>query len=621
MCLNRAINIKAIIILASISGFVTCQAYQAPDQFEVLVPQNHISYNGKQSKSIGAFTYRPSDKRFYVSTFGSNQGIRCFVSPDESFPDWSAHPWAYVENTVSDSKGKSWQCATVSDLGRITGSTDIEGGIFFPQKMAFISGMLLNPSPVIINDIYYDTGQLVIISDNSTAITADATKRFLSWDLREIWSPTDKQPDRANAHYDTTSLMTEIYGSEYGYGCTNWNDAFNKLMSLQDMANAIDKGPVSPTASDQVGGRRAVFSSNGDKLYFVSMDSRTGRMFTGLWSIDIQTRQIHRLFDDTISVSTFTTSEPGVLPVYTRNFTDQNWDENYDQVLFNGTDASGNLCGLNCLVDDGSMSPSIYNVIDGSEFLDFTETYDPNYADSGGLLKIWSVTTDDSGSIYMHTRNPSGLYRYDGEGRLLCLSSQIQHIMFNRALGSNSNNTSYYRAMTRQILPEYVDPNSPDAKTITQVMYMSVGGYCVAGINVYEPCDFNRDGVVDLVDMNFFKQQLKKTRDNVLPIITEGQAFLDYLKADLNGNGSLNEEGTGLREACVTGKDVEVLHRFVLPGNLNFDQGVDMKDFVIFTANFLMNGKNWAQGDFDFDDDVDAADLVLLAEHWLDYDD
>lgn len=673
--MNRMHTFTAILILLCIFSTRNALGDQAPDHMKVVVPKSHVSYNESMGGPIGAFVYSKTDNRFYVSTYGSNRGIRCYVGSDDSFPAWESQEWP-VLNKISDSWGKSWQCATESTLARVAGSLDMAAGLFNSNYTAstLISGMIINPEPVIVNGTFYDTGKLAIISDNSRALLSNATKRLVAWDLREVWSPTGLDPnsvdpnefapsspvynplnlpDRANAQYDAGQLMVHVFGSKYGYGCTNWNDAFSYVLTLQDMADAIDAGTVAVTTADNMAGRRAAFSSDGQKVYYVCKDSRSfgSRLFSGLWSTNIETGVTKRLFDDTgdngetvSNRKAVTCSEPGVLSVGVRNLTGLSYDPSYDQLLFNGTEVGGNLSGLNCIVDDGTDNPAIHIAISGTDILDFIEVdvndpafygiddqdsstwpddYDlsnpdpATYVDIGDWPKIWSVTTDSVGNIYFYMRTTYSLFMYDTKNRMIALKNRPQHLLFNKSLGSTSANTENLRLQIRNIEAPY-DEN----QMIPQIMYMSTAGKCIAGVDIYKSCDFNRDGQITISDLDFFGRQLRKSSDpNTVPDFDDSDC-LDYLKADLNGSGKYNPDKTGLIKASVTQKDAEVLYQFIIPGNANLDEVVDMQDFAILAANYQAEDPNgWAYGDFDFDLDVDEDDLHLLISNWLEKDD
>lgn len=667
------------VILTCLFSANYLKAYNSPDHMKVIVPEHHVSYNEALGGPIASFVYRESDKRFYVNTYGSNKGIRCFVEPDGSFPEWDSMQWP-VLNKKNDNYGKSWQCTTESTMSRVAESLDMPAGLYnsnFPSEL-YMHGMILNPSPVTVNGTYFDSGSLAIIIDCGMALASTASKRLITWDLREVWSPADVNvtydpnsfdlnefdpssphydsnnlPDRANAEYDTGWLMTDVFGSQYGYGCTNWNDAFNYVLTLQDMANAIGVGFVYPTKSDNTG-RNGIFSTDGKKVYFVSMDVRSSylsRTFTGLWSTNIETGETKRLFDDTgidevnETVSKVVTcSEPGVLSVGLRNLTDQPYNPNFDQVLFNATEVSGNLAGLNCLVDDGSDTPPIHHVITGEDMLEFLEIdiydpsfygiepnipstwpdgYDPNnpdpavYVDVSDWPRIWSISTDDEGNIYFYARVSYALFKYDLQNRLIAVKNRPQHILFNKSLNSTSGNTGNLRLKMRTIEAPY-DPN----ETIQQAMYVSTAGKCVAGIDIYKPCDFNRDGEITHKDLDFFAYQFHKYDDsNSLPEFNDND-ILNYLKADLNASARLNDDKTGLINVPVTEKDVDILHRFVIPGNVNLDDKVDIQDFAILASYYDADDPNgWGNGDFNFDGNVDNADFQYLVNNWLEYDD
>jgi hypothetical protein len=604
----------SLIVIGLTAG--TAYAVTAPDNIKVLVSANHIIYGITSGPALGGYAYNSSNGQFYVVSYGYNKSMRIFAGKTGSVPSY--HPYL-----LSDGDGNSWQAASESSLNRICGSLDVEGGKYNSNdaSSAIMNGIILNPAPITVNGYSYGANQIAILSNNTIAATTAVTKRLITWDLRGIWSPTSVLPDNNNAQWDGAApagqrLEIEHFGQQYGYGCTNWNDTFRSLMTLGDMANAISV-TTGPITSDQVGGRRATFSSDGSKVYFVSMDIRTAKQFTGLWSVTLSTKTVRRMFNDTTSTSVFTTSEPAVVPIGTRNFTGLPYASNLDQVLFNGTNASGNLCGINCIVDNGSSSPSIYKVVDGNSVLGLLEITDPNYAAPDSLPKVWSIIADSAGNVYFYLRGPpSNLYKYDTKGRLLCVASSLQKYVFNLSLGSSSTNVENLRLDIRTIPAPY----NP-AEQIVQLMSMSTAGKCVAGTNVFKPCDFNHDGQITVADMDFFKTQLNKS-DGTLPVIADGNSYLDYIKADLNGNGVLDGNSTvphtGMVAACVTEKDVEVLWQFVVPGDTNFNNRIDFKDFVALAANFGKTGvKNWSQGDFNFDDTVDVDDLELLAEHWL----
>ena len=654
-----------------------------PDNMRLLVPGGHVNFNGEMGGPVGSFVYSEQYDRFYISTYGSDRGIRCFVGPDQEYPEWET-PEIQADNKLSNSSGKSWQCATESMILRVAGSPDILHGYYDSNTYTYslIFGMVLNPKPVTVNGINYDTERLAIISDHSKASTADSTKRFLTWDLREIGSPSgidpndfdpneysllsdefnpDNLPDMANAEYDSGILMTEVpeFENNSGYGFTDWNDAFNHVLTLQDLANTIGLDYELTNQldfnKDYIGFYRPAFSTDGKRIYYISKDSREfgQRLFTGVWSTNIENGVTRRLFDDTgddgSSVSdrsSVTVSEPAVLSVGERNLTGYPYSPDVDQILFNGTEESGNICGLNCIVDDGSKYPPVYPVIEGERILEFLgydiydpayyginnsdpatwpNDYDPNdpdpdtYVDTAEWPKILSISTDSSGNIYFFIDQSYSLLKYDTEGRLIALANGPQLIMLNRSQGSSSISKSLLKLQVRTVEAPYIIGDEP--QLFEQVMFMASGVQGVAGVNVFPACDFTRDGLVTVEDLDFFGEQYRMSQDpNKFPDITDPN-FDDYIKADINGDGKMNEESTALEKPSVTEEDLEVLYQFVLPGNVNLDNIVDLTDFATISSNYYSSGpQSWSQGDFDFDQDVDFSDFFLFISCWLGYD-
>ena len=421
----------------------------SPARMKVLVPRNHLTYDELMGGTPSAFLYRATDDRFYASTYGSNLGIRCFVGPEQYFP-------VYVENPLDKADGKSWQCATESDLLRVASTVDLEGGLFDSDNTVsfYPGGMIINPAPVTYNGIEYDTGELAIITAYGKAVDSSAVKRMLAWDFREIWSYTDKEPDRANAEWDSGLLVTDIFGDQYGYGRTNWNDAYSVVVTQQAVADVLGLGPQAvSTNTDQVGSRQATFSSDASKVYFVSKGTgNSGSVYSGVYSVELGTKTIKRLFDNSSFEFESIPCEPDVVPVGVRNFTGVEYDPNCDQVLFNGTDVTGNMGGLVCLVDDGSDNPPIHNVIDAQQILDFLEITDPNYNDYDNFPTIWAVAADTDGTLFVYVNGPTRtVLKYDLKGRLSAVGHHAMLHAFHKSLGSTSTSTTFYRLQLRTV--------------------------------------------------------------------------------------------------------------------------------------------------------------------------
>jgi hypothetical protein len=410
-----------------------------------------------------------------------------------------------------------------------------------------------------------------------------------------------------------------------------------------------------------------MFSADGTQVYYVAMDSASatrmnGNGFTGVWAtaLDGTTR---RLWDDTgrdivipeddipladlikAKLAVIPTSEPAAVAIGTRNFTGQTgYAATISQVLFNGTGVSGNIGGINALVDDRNpnnltdpnWTPSIYVALENQRLFDILGLGHIDLDDVanasiiGSLPKVWGIVSDAEGVIYFATTSPQTLFQYDTKGRLIALGTRAQHLAFNLiTMPSQSapTNTAYNRTQLRTIPAPY------DAdETLTQVLFMSTPEKGVFGVTVYKPIDFDRDGSVTLADLNFFKTQIQKTRTETAPsvllagtstdpnIIVDTQEVIDYLKADISGNietvGSNRTTGWTFN-AGVDEKDIEVLHQFVVPGDVNLDYSINLADLISFAENFYGTDKDWSHGDFDFDGDVDLDDFALLSAHWM----
>lgn len=625
-------SVMCIIVLLTTVGW---GQQETPARMWVLVPENHLTYDGVMGGTPGGYCYHESSGRFYTSTYGANLGIRAYISPDQEIPLWAELP-------LDRANGKSWLCATESDLLRVANSVDIPGGLTDPDLgiSCAPSGMIINPAPVTVNGITYEAGELVILSNNSStknpSVGADQVKRMFTWDFREIWTPTDQAPDYDNAEWMPGLLITDIFGPDYGLGWTNWNDAFNSVMSIQDITDAIvddlahpvdpDKvfKPIGTKATDNIGGRQYAFSSDASKVYFVSMNSASYG-YGGVYSLDLETQKVKRLVNNAEPEYIKVKSEPAVLSIGTRNLTGVDYDPSYDQVLFTSTDLTGNEGGLSCVVDDGSDNPPVHVALDRDRLLDFFEFADPDLESFKNIPEAWSIATDEEGVVYFYTKyKPASttryaLVKYDLQGRLAVVAHGAMQQMFNRSLGKTSTSGMFLRLQTRMInVPLNADdPNDPGLD-IPQAMFMSVGGKCIAGVDIFPTGDFDRDGQITVADMNFFKAQIQLSRADNVPLLTDGQAYLHYLECDLNGSSEIykdpeTKQYVGLGAPSVTDKDIEVLYQFVTPGDANLDGVVDAADQAVVEANMgTATGMDWSMGDFDFDDDVDADDQALL---------
>ena len=105
------------------------------------------------------------------------------------------------------------------------------------------------------------------------------------------------------------------------------------------------------------------------------------------------------------------------------------------------------------------------------------------------------------------------------------------------------------------------------------------------------PCDFNRDGVCDIVDLDGLMYTGIPNND---------------LTFDIDGNGSVDLDD---RDEWLSQIDS-------FPGDANLDGKVDAGDLNDLGLNWRGNAGSFAGGDFNGDGSVNAADLNTLALSW-----
>ncbi len=601
-------------------SFSTCPAVDMPDNMVVVVNRDHVTRGGLSGGALGACGYSVHDGRFYTAVFGSGSNIRCF---DPNVFSGSGF------GVISDEDGTSWGYAYTSDIERVTRSPDIPSGYTNANWTgAFnISSMILNPAPVTYNGIQYGPGQLAIMTStggtranvfDGSKMRYEVAKRLMTYDMREVWGSTNRQPDYDTAQDGLGHLMVDVYGASYGLGRVNWNDCFTSLVTVQNMADAI--GAVAGVGSDNVG-RQACWSPDATKVYFVGARDDYG----GVWKVEMATASgqaaaVSCLYPD-VRGPQYNYCEPHAINTSLRDFTDG--ERVGDQILFMGTSTSGNLAGLNCIVDDGTINPNdpnsteVYNIINGAWFCDFTEI-DPNWDNLSSLPKVYSITSDPNGNVFFFATKVYSTYMLDNLNRLICVKNKPQNIAYDMVATNSVSGTGgmNQKLQYHRTLYPIDDPNG---EKIGQLIFQSQTK-TVGGIYLHRPLDFDRDKDVDFDDMLFFRTQISRTRGledpNLLPSINEGKAFLDYIKADLNGNSVYDSSTKRLQAVSVNDKDVEVLYQFVYPGDTDLDNDVDIVDANILRYHFDPYGDHvWGQGDFDFDGDVDLTDFIRLKDN------
>jgi hypothetical protein len=206
-----------------------------------------------------------------------------------------------------------------------------------------------------------------------------------------------------------------------------------------------------------------------------------------------------------------------------------------------------------------------------------------------GSADVRSVTTDGAGTVYFFDTGSKVLVRRDAQGRLSKVMTHAERTAFRDQVGKTGTvNANVLRLQARTV-------EHATAGTVTQVLYaeQTAQNY-VAGVYAFEAGDFDRSGRRDAADIALFKPVLT-TRGVV-------QTSSANFKFDVNGN------------SVVDWKDVKVLQPFFDFGDADADLNglVDFADFLTLRDHYGQVGQRFTEGDFDGDDDVDAADFAIL---------
>ncbi|HEX6960636.1 MAG TPA: dockerin type I domain-containing protein [Lacipirellula sp.] len=421
---------------------------------------------------------------------------------------------------------------------------DVTRGVISPMQ----SGIVLNPQPLGSGPGAIGAYELAVIADAArttypeshptpTAIDPTATKRFYSYNLGTIPPGGDGR------------------------------DIFTTITTLADIQAA--SGSLS-TSSNQ--GRSFAWSGDGQSLYYVD----TGNPSTahgGLWKLNPRTGALTRLVADDFD------AEPAVVA-----------SGQVDLIYVDGQGSTGNDGGVDRVTYDGlnvGARAVALSAADFRTFLDAPATYDPD---------VDALAADAAGNLYIGNGTSSGawggIYRLDTEGRLSKVMNYAERdlALSTDGLGGEDPNANILRMTPRTY-------THPTAGAITQIIYAESSPLnLVAGANVFEVGDFNRDGAVSGPDLAMFGAALS-TRGTAL-------AGEDNYKFDLNGNNA------------VDWKDVKVLQSFVeFPtGDVNFDSVLELIDLDVLGANYYTTAsptdKTWVSGDLGSVDPLYAADAV-----------
>lgn len=136
----------------------------------------------------------------------------------------------------------------------------------------------------------------------------------------------------------------------------------------------------------------------------------------------------------------------------------------------------------------------------------------------------------------------------------------------------------------------------------------------------WEGGDFNGDGDVDLADLSRLASNFGFAGFPEHDLTGDGVVDLDDLDRiamalQLNWEAdSLDINGSGFFSNADY-IELATVDLGLIPGDLNFDNEVNLVDLAKFATNFNLPG-NWADGDFTGDSIVDLADLAALASHF-----
>ncbi len=81
------------------------------------------------------------------------------------------------------------------------------------------------------------------------------------------------------------------------------------------------------------------------------------------------------------------------------------------------------------------------------------------------------------------------------------------------------------------------------------------------------------------------------------------------------GNYSIEKNKLYFQEKAVTDADAQLLYQFIPAGDANLDGNVNLIDYAAFAANYTVS--NFIKGDFSGDGNIDIEDLALLSSSWL----
>lgn len=355
-------------------------------------------------------------------------------------------------------------------------------------------------------------------------------------------------------------------------------DVLTSVATLADFQAAGGGGTGSPNIS-----RMAAFSPNGQTLY--AIDSSTA--FGGVYKVNPLGGGVERILNVTSNGTgnTLINTEPGVLRV-----------DGKDRIFFRGNQRSAadpdmNVGGINYIDYDGTTASAQQVFVAAADLRAFLEL---PVVPTNDVTDVRTITFGADGTMYFYDQETTRLLARDTEGRLFKVASRAERDL---AFTGSTTTTptpgaSVLRLQTREV-------THPTAGAITQLMYSEPTPMnFVAGVNVFAPTDFDRDGDQDAADLDLLE-----------PVITARGIASDVANGrfDLNGNG------------VIDWKDVKIAQTFqpFANGDTDFSFSVDFDDLLKLAQNYgLGTDRTWLSGDFDGDNDVDFDDLLTLAQNY-----
>jgi len=587
MTRSHAVSTRLVQLVVVLAAGTTSSVSlaQVPDNMTTVVN----SFIGTGGASLGAMGYDPLTDTMYIAGFGASGELR------------------RVENVNGTQTFTQMVSPTAWQLYELDGHPTWSGGQFVP------GGLLLNPKPIYDLDgttVLFPPYSFAIIIDQASTVTQqpegirrdDILKRIYRYNLQAVPPPPDLDPDNPPYH--------------------DGRDVFTTLVTKADVKAAIGLPPTD-TTSDAVA-RQFAWSSDGQSIYFVEQNTTFG----GVWKVDVRTGAIARIYQNTGEAPRIIT-EPTAVHTSVRDLDPNNPLEG-DQILFRGTGDSGNVGGLDYIIDTGTSVHGPFPLLTQADIEKVIEwngsrwprTQTPEGTDPGvnpdQEPDITSMASTEDGTIYFYESTSRAILRLDPSGLIYAVSTWNQRDRFNAVFGSGSNIHTLRLQVRTAPYGDF---------TVPQLMYQAVGPRAVVGVYDFLLGDFDRDNDVDDDDLALFEaaacrpirtfssQSGSTLRFYEAPADTNGNelekvdlaAWVDYQKFDLNGNG------------LVTARDRKILYRSLgrVVADFDNDGDVDQDDFGHFQACYtgpdvVQESCECINARLDDDLDVDEDDLAIF---------